>query len=82
MEGQNFNEVAEEKKEEEVATPEQKSPEAKPKFIKVLIWIIIALLVVYLIVTITGKKNIPTEEPTNEGNSSEVTENPVVTPEE
>jgi flagellar basal body-associated protein FliL len=81
MEGQNFNEVTEEKK-EEVATPEQKSPEAKPKFIKVLIWIIIALLVVYLIVTITGKKNIPTEEPTNEGNSSEVTENPVVTPEE
>jgi len=86
MDDQNFNEVAEEKK-EEVAMPEQKSPEAKPKFIKTLIWIIVALLVVYLVVVISGKKNAPVEEQTGE-TSTEITgeemaeEGPIVTPEE
>jgi flagellar biosynthesis/type III secretory pathway M-ring protein FliF/YscJ len=85
MDDQKNNEVAEEKK-EEVSMPEQKSPEAKPKFVKVLVWIIVALLIIYLVVVISGKKNAPLEEQTGENTEEvtggEMTEEPVVTPEE
>ena len=88
MDDQNFNQAPEENR-EEASHPEQKSPEAKPKFIKVLIWIIVALLVVWLVMIITTKKNAPIDEAPIEQNGTEVVdggevvqEEPVVAPEE
>ncbi len=59
MDEQNINEAVEEKTED---FPTEKTPESKPKFIKVLIWVIVALLVIWLVALIATKKD-PVELP-------------------
>lgn len=68
MDEENKKETVEEKKGD---FPAEKTPEAKPKFVKILIWVIVVLLVIWLVALISTKKN-PVELPDDQNIEEEM----------